>query len=259
MGLGLPGHQLGPDDAPITLVEWSDFACKFCNQESSVISQVHAKYGDQVRIVYRHFPLHHDSELAAEAGVAAAAQGKFWPFADQVWAHFGQLTRGDLEQYAQAAGVDLVPFRAALDDHRYRDVVAAEGAAASAGNFGGTPTLFLDGHPISGALPADRLDKLIDRELARAQAAIAAGIAPRDLYAIEMSAAGGSERVDPAQIPTAAAMHMEPTAAERERSVAAACRRRDAAMAHALASALTEMSRKRLAGVCATEGVDLDW
>src|SRR5262249_51247471 len=158
----------GPDDAPVTLVEWSDFACPYCNQEAAVLAHVRQKYGDDVRIVFRHFPLHRTSDLAAEAAVAAAAQGKFWAFHDQIWAHFGQLTRGDLEGFAQAIGLDMAQFRAALDERRYHDVVAAEGAAASAGNFGGTPTSFLDGHPISGAIKAEGMDRLIDAELARA-------------------------------------------------------------------------------------------
>src|SRR5262249_40332620 len=112
VGLGLPGHQLGPDGALVTIVEFSDFECPYCAKEAPVLAQMRAKYGDQIRIIYRHFPVlfHPDSVIAAEAGAAAADQGKFWAFHDQVFAHFGELSRADLESYAKAAGLDLPRF-----------------------------------------------------------------------------------------------------------------------------------------------------
>ena len=125
VGLGLPGQQLGPDDALVTLVEFSDFQCPFCAKQAPVLAKLRDKYGDQIRIVFRHFPVqfHHRSVIAAEAAAAAAEQGKFWAFHDQVFGHFGALERGDLETYATAAGLDLAKFRAALDDRRFHDAV----------------------------------------------------------------------------------------------------------------------------------------
>jgi protein-disulfide isomerase len=133
VGLGLPHHTSGKDDALVTIVEWSDFECPFCAKQAPVLAKLRAKYGDDLRVVYRDYPVrfHPDSILAAEAGAAAAAQGKFWAFHDQVFAHFGRLSRADLERYAVAAGLDLEQFRAALDDRRYHDAVVAEGAAAA--------------------------------------------------------------------------------------------------------------------------------
>ena len=103
--------------------------------------------------IYRHMPMpfHKDALLAAEAGVAAAEQGKFWAFHDQVWKNFGHLTRADLESFAQAAGLDMVKFRAALDDRRYHDAVVAEAAAADALGVDGTPTMFINGQPVVGS------------------------------------------------------------------------------------------------------------
>src|SRR5262249_2575874 len=140
-------HQLGPDDALVTIVEWSDFQCPFCAHTAPLLAHERKKYGDQVRIVYRHFPLsgHRDAQLAAEAGVAAAEQGKFWAFHDQIWANFGKLSRADLEGYAKVAGLDLAKFRAALDERRYHDAVVAENAAAEALGVSGTPTMFING------------------------------------------------------------------------------------------------------------------
>jgi protein-disulfide isomerase len=132
VGLGLPGHQVGPDDALVTIVVWSDFQCPFCARMAPVLAHLRDRYGDDVRIIYRHVAMsfHRDAALAAEAAVAAAEQGKFWAFHDQVFGDFGHLARVDLERFATAAGLDLARFRAALDDHRYRDAVLAETAAA---------------------------------------------------------------------------------------------------------------------------------
>ncbi|HEU4616326.1 MAG TPA: thioredoxin domain-containing protein [Kofleriaceae bacterium] len=259
VGLGLPGHQLGPDDALVTIVEWSDFACPYCQRQTAVLQHVRQKYGDQVRIVYRHFPLfiHRHAQLAAEAGVAAAEQGKFWAFHDEVWKHFGKLTRADLEEYAQAAGLDMAKFRAALDERRYRDTVVAELAAAEALGVSATPTMFINGQPIVGSRRADDLDRAIDAHLQNAKAAIARGLPKRDIYALVMSMAQGAERADPSAIPDSTAVRIEMRPEDRGRAVEAACRRRDVARAEALAGSLEGAIRKRAATVCAGEGIDL--
>lgn len=258
VGLGLPGHQLGPAGAPVTIVEWSDFACPYCQQEAPVLRHAHEKYGDKVRIVYRHLPLHRSSNLAAEAAVAAGAQGKFWPFHDALFANFGHLTREDLEAAAKTAGLDLAAFRAALDARTYRDVVEADAADGVALGVDGTPTMFVDGHPINGAMEETTFDALLDNEIARADKAIAAGVAPQDLYALEMSAAIGSERADPSALPEASAMHMEPSADDRERAVIAACRGRETARAKSLVHGVTDDARRsRLVTACAPSGIDL--
>ncbi len=264
IGLGLPGHQLGPDDAPVTIVEWSDFQCPFCARQAPILAHVHEKYGDSVRIIYRHLPMafHSQAELAAEAAVAAADQGKFWAFHDQVFAHQVRgkppaLSRADLESFAQAAGLDLAKFRAALDDRRYRDVVAAEGATATALGVNGTPTTFINGRPIIGSKPEEIFDGLVELELGVARDAIAHGIAARDVYALEMSAAVGEERADPSRVPASSTIQLAQPAIDRERSVAAACRRHDPRAATAIASTLDGDAHKRAAGVCRDEGIDL--
>jgi len=122
VGLGLPGHQVGPDDALVTIVAWSDFQCPFCARMAPVLVHLREKYGNDVR---HHLPptpamsFHRNAALAAEAAVAAAEQGKFWAFHDQVFGDFGHLERADLERFAAAAGLDVARFRTALDDHRY--------------------------------------------------------------------------------------------------------------------------------------------
>jgi protein-disulfide isomerase len=262
VGLGLPGHQLGPDDALVTIVEFSDFQCPYCAKQAPVLAAVHTKYGDQVRIIYRHMAMtfHRNAIVAAEAGVAAAEQGKFWAFHDQVFSHFGHLDRADLETYAKAAGVDLAPLRAALDDHRYRDAVIAETAAAEALGVDGTPTMFLNGQPVSGARDEAGLELMIDAVLAHAKDAVAHGVNRHDLYAVVMMMAEGDDRADPSAIPDASAStggHLEMRSEDRARSVTAACRRHDRDRAARLASTLTGDAKKRASAVCSGEGIDL--
>jgi protein-disulfide isomerase len=259
VGLGLPGHQTGPDDALVTIVVWSDFQCPFCARMAPVLAHVRDRFKDDVRIVYRHMAMtfHRSAALAAEAGVAAAEQGKFWAFHDLVFGDFGKLGRADLERFAQAAGVDLPRFRAALDDHRYREAVIAEVAAAEALGVDGTPTMFVNGTPVGGARDAEYMDRLIEAHLARSRELVKAGIARADLYAVLMSMATGDDRADPSRIPSVVEHHVELRADDRMRAVAAACRRRDVPRAAELAGKLTGDARRRATLVCAGAGIDL--
>jgi protein-disulfide isomerase len=262
VGLGLPGHQRGSDEALVTIVVWGDFQCPYCAKMAPVLEQVRQKYGAEVRIVYRHLamPGHREAALAAEAGVAAAEQGKFWAFHDAVYAHLGRsggLARADLEQLAGAAGLDLPRLRAALDDRRHRDAVFAESAAAMALGVDGTPTLFVNGHPIVGSRDRAGMEKVLDAHLARSRAVAARGLPARDIYAVLMSGAVGEERADPASIPDVGDMRVTMRADDLARAVAAACRRRDPASASTLSASLTGDARRRARLVCAAAGIDL--
>jgi protein-disulfide isomerase len=259
VGTGLPGHQLGPDDAPVTLIEWSDFECPYCAKSAPVIAGVRKKYGDAVRIVFRHdpMPFHRNAQLAAEAGVAASEQGKFWQYQDQIWDHAGNLSRADLEQYAAAVGLDMAKFRTALDEHRHRNVVLAEAAAAEALGVAGTPTMFINGQPVVGSHSQEDLDRIIDAHLANAKSALAHGVAKGELYPMIMSTARGTDRADPSTVPQSTLVHIELRADDRGRAVAAACRRRDPARARDLARGLDGDTRRRAFLVCAGEGIDL--
>jgi protein-disulfide isomerase len=258
VGLGLPGHQDGPDDALVTIVVWSDFQCPFCARTAPVMRQLREKYKDDVRIVFRHMAMsfHKRASLAAEAAIAAAAQGKFWAFHDQVFAHFGALERADLDRYAEAAGLDVAKFRAALDDHRYRELVVAEGASALALGVDGTPTMFVQGRPIIGAKDFATMDALVGSLVERARA-ISSSVPRGDLYALMMAEAQGSERADPSRVPVPSGLRLALRPADRVRAVISACRAHDPARATALAGDLAGPARRRLQQVCAAAGVDL--
>lgn len=257
VGLGLPGHSIGPADALVTIVEFSDFQCPFCAREAPILVHARQKYGDAVRIVYRHMPVHRDAMLAAEAGVAAADQGKFWAFHDQVFSHFGHLTRADLDAFAKAAGCDLARFDAALDTRRFHDAVVAEYAAAEALGVDGTPTLFINGQPIVGASEEAVFDRVMDAHIAMAKDAIAHGVPRGDLYPLKMSMAKGADLADPSAIPTSTIVKIEMRPDDRARAVTAACRRHDAARAKSLANGLAPDLHQRASAVCSGEGVDL--
>ncbi len=259
VGLGLPGHQSGPDDALVTIVAWGDFQCPFCARLAPVLHHAREKYGDNVRVIYRHFAMrfHKHAHLAAEASVVAANQGKFWAFHDKLFANYQALTRPDLARYAREVGMDVPALEAALDDRRYRDLVASESADAEALGVDGTPTMFINGTPVSGSKDADTLDKIIDVQLALAKAAVTSGIAASDVYALFMSNAIGSERADPSRVPVTGAIKLAPRADDHGRAVAAACRRRDRARALELATGLAGAARGHAALVCSASGIDL--
>ena len=225
VGLGLPGHQLGPDAAPVTIVVWSDFQCPFCQRSVPVVAKLRAQYGDDVRVVFRHLAMqmHRNAGIAAEAAIAAGEQGKFWAYHDQLWDHFGSLTRADLDSFAAAAGLDLALFKIALDSHRYRDLVVQEGATALALGVDGTPTMFINGQPVVGSRDFDSMDKIVGAHLARAKQAIAAGVPAKDIYALLMTDARGAERADPSQVPDVSVTKVALRTEDRGRAVTAAC------------------------------------
>lgn len=259
VGLGLPGHQLGPDAAPVTIVVWSDFQCPYCKRSVPVVEKLREKYGDDVRIVFRHLAMqfHRNAGIAAEAAIAAAEQGKFWAYHDQMWSHFGALTRADLDSFAAAAGLDLVAFKSALDSRRYRDLVVQEGATALALGVDGTPTMFVNGQPVVGSRDFDSMDKIVEAHLGRAKQAITAGIAAGDFYALVMSDAQGAERADPSRVPNPSAMQVSLRTDDRVRALTAACRRRDAKRASELATNLAHEAKRRAMLVCSAVGIDL--
>jgi protein-disulfide isomerase len=258
VGLGLPGHQDGPDDALVTIVVWSDFQCPFCARAAPVLRQLREKYKNDVRVVFRHMAMnfHRRASITSEAAIAAADQGKFWAFHDQIFDNFGSLERADLERFAQNAGLDMTKFRGALDDRRYRELVVAEGASAQALGVDGTPTMFVQGRPLIGAKDFPTMDALVGQMVERARA-ISAQIPRGDLYALMMAEAKGTERADPSRVPTPAGVRIALRTNERVRAAIAACRKHDRERAVSLATDLAGPERARLVHVCKAAGVDL--
>jgi Na+/H+ antiporter NhaA len=171
-------HVRGPDDAPVTLVEYGDFECPFCGQAESVIRELLTSYGDDVRYVWRHLPLndvHPSAQLAAEASEAAAAQGKFWEMYDILLGHQGELAPRDLARYAAELDLDIERFRDELHRREYAARVSEDVATADESGVSGTPTFFINGRRHYGVYDIDTLSEAVQAAKTRArQLAVAA-------------------------------------------------------------------------------------
>jgi protein-disulfide isomerase len=159
----------GPSNAPIELVEFSDFQCPFCFRAHPTVKQVMNTYGNKVRFVYRNYPLpnHPNARPAAEAAQCANEQGQFWAYHDRLFADQSKLGNNDLKASAAALGMDAEKFNSCFDSHKYKARVDADMQAGNEAGVNGTPAFFINGRLLSGAQPYDEFKKVIDEELAR--------------------------------------------------------------------------------------------
>lgn len=165
------GPSLGPPDAPVTLVEFSDFQCPFCARALPTIKALRERYPTQLRVVYKHLPLesiHPRARAAAEASVCAEEQGQFWPFHDRLFENPNALGDAELRAHAEAVGMDLAAYDSCRSGPQLAERVAADIAEAGAAGVTGTPAFVLNGVLLRGLQPPDALAALIDRELAAA-------------------------------------------------------------------------------------------
>ena len=126
-------HIRGPDDAPVTLLEYGDFECPYCGRAEEVIRELLVQTGSDVRYVWRHLPLndvHPWAQVAAEAAEAAAGQGAFWEMHDALLNHQDELRPQSLVSYAEQLGLDVDRFREDLRGHRYADRLLVDVASA---------------------------------------------------------------------------------------------------------------------------------
>ena len=163
------GPAKGPADAPVTIVEFSDFQCPFCSRVLDTMKQVEERYKGQVRVVFRHFPLniHPNAPKAAEAGACANEQGKFWELHDKMFANQGGLAVEGLKRMAGEAGVQAEKFNECLDSGRHAETWRKDMEEGTAAGVTGTPAFFVNGRFINGAQPLDTFSRLIDDELQR--------------------------------------------------------------------------------------------
>lgn len=164
--------SIGPADAPITLVEFSDFECPYCRQWfSETWPQLQKAYAGKIRLVYRDFPLyglHPDAEAAAEAANCAGEQGQYWPFHDRLFSGKA-LTMDTYQSYAAELKLDQAKFQDCMSTHRYQKYVQDNYAFGQTLGITGTPTFFLNGIPMVGAQPFSVFKSYIDQELASAK------------------------------------------------------------------------------------------
>lgn len=147
--------SFGPLDAKVVVVEFSDFQCPFCQSSAITVHEIRARFEHQVRFVFRQFPLsfHAHAHLAAEAALAAHAQGKFWLLHDLLFAHQAALQRSDIEAYAASAGLNMSAFRKSLDENSFNTEVAEDIDIGNQVHVQGTPTMFINGKRVAN--PSD--------------------------------------------------------------------------------------------------------
>ncbi len=161
----------GAKNAPITIVIFSDFQCPFCSKVVPTMKEIEEKYKGKVKIAFRNFPLpfHDKAQLAAEAGLAANEQGKFWEMHDKMFGNQQAIDRPGLEKSASEIGLNMDKFKSALDSGKFKSAVAADVTYANGlGGGMGTPTFFINGRKVSGAMPFASFQQVIDEELKKA-------------------------------------------------------------------------------------------
>ncbi len=160
----------GPANAPVTIVEFSDFECPFCAQVFPTLQLIEARYGDKVRVIFRQFPLnqiHPRAQKAAEASLCANEQKKFWDLHDSMFQDNRNLEILDLKKKAAGLKLDSQAFDACLDSSKYAPAVQKDISEGVRVGVTGTPTLFINGRYFNGAQPYNELAKVIDEELQR--------------------------------------------------------------------------------------------
>jgi protein-disulfide isomerase len=167
------GPHRGPDGARVTIVEFSDFQCPYCGELAPILKQLLAAYPNDLRLVFRNLPLrtlHPNAARAARAGVCADAQGKFWEMHDAMYGNQNALGATGLQATAAELNLDPRAFADCLAAAELPPSIVADEAAADRLGLSGTPSSFVNGRFVSGALSFDKWRVLIDDELRRATA-----------------------------------------------------------------------------------------
>jgi protein-disulfide isomerase len=163
----------GPVDAPITIVEFSDFECPYCGRVEDTLRQLQFRYANQLRLAYRDFPMdfHPRAEPAAQASRCALAQGKYWPYHDLLFANQQHLESSDLSKYAVQLEMDAKKFDGCIAQKTFRAEVQRDLDEGQKLGIAGTPAFYINGMVLSGAVPLEEFERLIDRELERIKSA----------------------------------------------------------------------------------------
>lgn len=159
--------SLGPEKAPITIVEFSDFQCPYCAAAVPQIKAIMSAYPKQVRLVYKEFPLeiHSQAELAATAAVAAQKQGKFWVMHDAMYANRNNLSRQNILALAKQSGLDMKRFESDMNSTEVRETIIRDLQDGDRAGVQGTPTIFINGQRYNGEIALETLKPILDAEL----------------------------------------------------------------------------------------------
>jgi protein-disulfide isomerase len=161
----------GAAHAPVTIVEFSDFQCPYCGKVHAVLAQLMAKYDGRVRLVWKNqaLPLHTNARPAAKAALAAGDQGRFWEMHDMLLSHQDKLDPAYYEAWAHDMSLDVARFKADMSSAKYDAILDADSQLGNSLGASGTPTFFINGQKVLGAIPLEEFERLIDAELAAAK------------------------------------------------------------------------------------------
>lgn len=171
----------GPKEAPVTIVEFTDFQCPFCQRSQATLQQVEKAYPDQVKLVARCYPLpfHNRAKPAAEAALCAKEQGKYWEYRDLLFdvspaspaagQHERSLSDDDFRRFAKELHLNQKKFEQCLAENRYEARIAKDIADGQRFGVSGTPAFFVNGQPIVGAQPYDNFKSAIEDALAKSK------------------------------------------------------------------------------------------
>jgi protein-disulfide isomerase len=159
----------GNANAPVTIVEFSDYQCPFCARVNPTLDRVRQTYGDRVRIVFKDYPLpnHAQAPKAAEAARCAGDQNKYWEMHDALFANQRALEEPSLKQAARAIGIDGAKFDQCLDSGKWAAAVRSGNELGERMGVNSTPTLYINGRALIGAMPFENFKSIIDEELAK--------------------------------------------------------------------------------------------
>lgn len=162
----------GAEKAQVTIVKFEDFECPFCKNVQPTLASVLKQYNGRVRVVHKDLPLeaiHRQAQLAAEAARCAGDHGKFWEYHDILYAKAPKFAADDLKAYAKDMSLDTAKFDQCLTSGKYRAAVQKDLSEGAQLGLTGTPTFFINGREISGALPVESFAAIIDEELGQAK------------------------------------------------------------------------------------------
>ncbi len=156
----------GPSNAPITIVEFSDFQCPYCAVATPQLDALLKANPTQVRLIFKEYPLdiHSQAHLAATAAVAAQMQGKFWPMYSAMFAHHDQLSRDNIFAYARQSGLDMKRFASDIDSTAVSETVLRDVQDGDHAGVEGTPTVFINGQRYNGPITAQALKSVLDSQ-----------------------------------------------------------------------------------------------
>ena len=173
VGISASDPTYGAADAPVTVVEFSDYRCSACRRHFPISSEIRRSYSDQIRWVFKDFPREGDeaSQRAAEAAGCAAEQGKFWDYHDHLFSYEGELNKEGLRQIADQMGLDMVAFDRCFDSRKHKTEIERDAVEAKAAGVAMTPSFIINGKLVPGGPPIDKLKEIIEEALAAHKAA----------------------------------------------------------------------------------------